>query len=126
VELRGILVHALSKATAQQLLGKSWVEYVEADTMAWRDLAVFHLSVWCWQPDLLLANVEFFIPDPATTGRDQSVVKPGISYPVRLRVVDRASPEGSPSPLEGLNEGFPRLRRRYCSSPLRFSSEGAR
>jgi hypothetical protein len=56
-------------------------------------------------------------------GWDQSTEKPGISYPVKLRVVDRPSPEGSPpSPPDEPDQG--RRRRCHRSSLPRLSSVG--
>jgi hypothetical protein len=128
VELRGIPVHAWRKDTMQQLLGKAcWVQSVEANTTAQQDLVVFRVSAWCRQPDLIPAGVDLFIPDPVTAGWDQSMEKPGISYPVKLRVVVYPSPEGSPpSPPDEPDQGRRRRHRRcHRSSPPRLSSVGA-
>jgi hypothetical protein len=114
VELRDIPAHAWSKSTVQQLLGPAcWVQSVQVATQSRRELLVFRLLVWCRRSDLLPPAVDLFIPEPAVAVLDHSSEKPGLTYPVRLRVLD------------GSDQGHRRRRHRrhHRSSPPQPSSE---
>lgn len=122
IELSGISAHAWELETAEHLLDEwCWVRELHPDTIDRRDYSSFRLKAWCYDPELIPADMELVIVEPPVLVEEVPPLKRALKYDIKIKFALASTgvddvPPPPPPPREDSDQGRRRRRRQTHAS----------